>query len=139
MRLLITMLALTRLMVLKRQWREVLAVLNQFPENNRMLLAAFVYGEAQRAAKHPMPRFYGSNQTSGYRPWGDALDSAIERVRSNNTQLQMKGLAMWLAVVYHETRETGHPGLEALHQEVAGHFTQLRDLHQRVLAIRMAA
>ncbi len=139
MRILITMLALTRLMQLKRQWREVIGRLNELPENSRMLLAAFVYGEAQRAAKHPLPRFYGSRQIDTYRPWGDAVDTAFTRIRNDNMQLRMKGLATWLAVVYHETRDTTHPGLRALNDDVGHHFTQLRDLHQRVLAIRMAA
>jgi len=139
MRFLISMLALTRLIQLKRQWREVLLRLQQLPEDNRMLLAAFVFGEAQRAAKHPLPRFYASRPLDGYRPWGDAADTAFERVRSDNLQQQLKGLATWLAVVHHETAGIPHPGLQALHTEVTTHLFPLRDLHQRVLAIRMAA
>lgn len=139
MRFLISMLAFTRLMQLKRQWREVAAMLNKLPENHRMLLAAFVYGEAQRAAKHPLPRFYGSRQVDGYRPWGDAVDIAFEQVRSDKLQARLKGLAMWLAVVYLETRRCEHSGLQGLHSEVERDFVGLRDLHQRVLAIRMAA
>ena len=139
MRFLISMLALTRLIQLKRQWRGVVQQLQQMPDDNRLLLAAFVYGEAQRAAKHPLPRFYASRPLDGYRPWGDAADTAFERVRSNNPQQCMRGLATWLAVVYHETAGIPHPGLQALHAEVSEHLTPLRDLHQRVLAIRMAA
>lgn len=139
MRILITMLALTRLMMLKRQWRAVAARLAEMPENGRMLLAAFVYGEAQRAAKHPMPQFYGSTEVGSYRPWGDAVETAFARVGSANPQIRAKAIATWLAVVYHETRNAAQPGLQSLHEEVGQHFTQMRDLHQRVLAIRMAA
>lgn len=139
MHFLMTMLTFTRLMQLKRQWREVFARINALPENERMLLAAFVYGEAQRAAKHPLPRFYASTAVGGYQPWGDAVDTAFERVRANDAQQRLKGLATWLAVVYHETHGVTQPGLQALHAEVADQFVPLRDLHQRVLAIRMAA
>jgi hypothetical protein len=139
MRILIKMLAMTRLMLLKRQWREVSAMLSALPENSRMLLAAIVYGEAQRAAKHPIPRFYASSNLTSYRPWGDAADTAFERIHSDNAQARMKALATWLAVVYHETHDATQPGLITLHEQVAREFSQYRDLHQRVLAIRMAA
>jgi hypothetical protein len=139
MRILITMLAYTRLMLLKRHWREVATALATLPESSRMLLAALVFGEAQRAAKHPLPQFYASSRLDAYRPWGDAAEAAFEKVRSDNAQIRMKALATWLAVVYHETRDANQPGLRTLHEEVGAHFTQLRDLHQRVLAIRMAA
>jgi hypothetical protein len=137
MRLLITMLALTRLMLLKRQWRDVAASLAELPENSRMLLAALVYGEAQRAAKHPLPQFYGSGRLDAYRPWGDAVEGAFEKVHAADLQQRMR--AIWLAVVYHETDNATQSGLKALHGEVGAHFTELRDLHQRVLAIRKAA
>jgi hypothetical protein len=139
MRLLITMLALTRLMLLKRQWRDVAASLAELPENSRMLLAALVYGEAQRAAKHPLPQFYGSGKLDAYRPWGDAVESAFEKVHTADLQQRMRAIAIWLAVVYHETDNATQSGLKALHEEVGAHFTELRDLHQRVLAIRKAA
>jgi hypothetical protein len=139
MRILITMLALTRLMLLKRQWREVALALAALPDNTRMLLAALVYGEAQRAAKHPLPQFYASATLDAYRPWGDAVETAFERVRAADPQQQLKAIATWLAVVYHETQNASQPGLKALHEEVGAHFTELRDLHQRVLAIRKAA
>jgi hypothetical protein len=139
MRLLITMLALTRLMLLKRQWREVAVALADLPENSRMLLAALVYGEAQRAAKHPLPQFYASAKMDAYRPWGDAVESSFEKVQAADLQQRMRGIATWLAVVYHETDNAAQAGLKALHEEVGAHFTELRDLHQRVLAIRKAA
>src|SRR5690606_24402111 len=118
MRILITMLALTRLMFLRRQWRDVSAILATLPEGSRMLLAAFVYGEAQRASKHPIPRFYASTNLDGYRPWGDAVETAYSRIRSENAQIRMKALATWLAVVYHETSDASQPGLVALHDQV---------------------
>jgi hypothetical protein len=139
MRFLITMLAMTRLMLLKRQWREVAIVLAELPENSRMLLAALVYGEAQRAAKHPLPQFYGSAKLDAYRPWGDAVETSFEKIHSADLQQRMRGIATWLAVVYHETDNATQAGLKALHEQVGAHFVELRDLHQRVLAIRKAA
>ncbi|HYE86988.1 MAG TPA: hypothetical protein VEA16_11575 [Vicinamibacterales bacterium] len=139
MKYLTQVLALTRLLLLKRQWREVLKQLNLLDDNAKRLLAALVYGETQRAAKHPLPQFYGSDKVDLYRPWGDAVEHAFARLHSDNPQLRLRGIATWLTVVFHETQQAGQPGLKTLHGEVARYVEQYRTLHERVLAIRAAA
>lgn len=139
MKYLTHVLALTRLMLLKKQWRAVRHLLEMLPHENRAVLAALVYGEAQRAAKHPLPQFYGSSQPTSYSPWGDAVERSFERIQSDNEPLRMRGIATWLAVVYHETRHAPLRAMQALHQEVDTALSHYRSLHERVLAIRMAA
>lgn len=139
MKYLTQVLALTRLFLLKKQWREVLRQLNRLSESNQQLLAALIYGETQRAAKHPLPQFYGSDKIAPYQPWGDAVEHAFLRLHSDNPQLRLRGIATWLTVVFHETEQADRPGLKSLHAEVAHYVEQYRGLHQRVLAIRAAA
>lgn len=139
MRYLTRMLAFTRLLVLRRQWRPIRQWLLQLPTDQEPVLAALVYGEAVRAAKHPLPQFYASDHLEIYSPWGNAVDVAFERTRSDNPQVQMRGIAVWLAVVYHETRNAPLEPLRKLHGEVAYDLERLRSLHERILAIRQAA
>ena len=104
MKYLTRMLAFTRLLVLRRQWKQIKQWLFLLSAEQESVLSALVYGEAQRAAKHPLPQFYASEHVESYSPWGTAVDAAFEKTRTDNPQVQMRGVAVWLAVVYHETR-----------------------------------
>lgn len=139
MQFLTKVLALTRLLLLKRQWRVVQPRLVNLPPKTQNLLAAFVHGEALRAGKHPVPQFYASSAQELYRPWGDAAETAMQRIEASSESDQMRGLATWLAVVFHETQRASHPGLKALHAQVAERFQYFRSLHERLAAIRQAA
>lgn len=139
MKYLTQMLALTRLLVLRRQWKPIQQWLNTLPEDREKVLAALVYDEAIHAAKHPAPQFYGSENVASYSPWGDAVDTAFARSRSDDTREQMQSIAVWLAVVYHETRNAPVDALRKLHGDVAYDFERLRSLHEHILAIRQAA
>ncbi len=139
MKYLTRMLALTRLMQLKRQWKRIAAWLALLTQEDQQVLAALVYGEAQRAGKHPLPQFYASQNIEAYSPWGDAVQLAFARICNEGGQSQMRGVATWLAVVYHETGNTQLAALRSLHNDVAYELNKYRSLHERVLAIRMAA
>lgn len=139
MKYLTSLLALTRLRMLKRHWKMIRQLVDALPHDKRAVLAAMVYGESQRAAKHPAPQFYASSPTVAYAPWGDAAESAFERIQGSDEQQRMQGLATWLAVVFHETRLASLAGMKALHGDVAGALERYKTLHERVLAIRMAA
>lgn len=139
MKYLTRMLAFTRLLVLRRQWKAIRQWLFQLSSEQESVLAALVYGEAVRAAKHPLPQFYASDNVESYSPWGTAVDDAFEKSRADSPQVQMRGVAVWLAVVYHETRNAPLEPLRKLHGEVAYDLERLRGLHERILAIRQAA
>ena len=49
------------------------------------------------------------------------------RVRDRSIQLRQRSVALWLAVVYHETRQSPDAGLQAVHREVLGILRELRD------------
>ncbi len=139
MKYLTRMLAYTRLFVLSRQWKSIQQWLYTLPADQEMRFAAFVHDEATRAAKHPTPQFYGSENVASYSPWGDAVDTAYALSRSADVKDQMRGIAMWLAIVYYETRNPTVTALHKLHVDVAYNLERFRSLHEHVLAIRHAA
>jgi len=139
MKYLTQVLAFTRLLVLRRQWKRIQQWLISVQVPQETQLAALVYEEAQHAAKHPAPQFYGSQNVASYSPWGDAADKAFELFSSLDAREQMRGIAMWLAVVYYETRNASIDALRILHVDVAYDFERLRGLRERTLAIQKAA
>ena len=139
MKYLTRMLALTRFLQLRKHWKEIKDLLNLLSHEQESVLGAMVYGELQRAAKHPVPRFYASQQVEAYSPWGDALNAAWSKICSEEPQVQLRGIAIWLAVAYYETANAALPMLSRLNTDIAGNVTRFRQLHERVLAIRAAA
>ena len=139
MKYLTRMLALTRFLLLRKQWKDIKSLLNLLNREQENVLGAMVYGELQRAAKHPVPRFYASQRVEAYSPWGDALTAAWDKICSEEPQVQLRGLAVWLAVSYHETFNAALPMLSRLNSEIAENVTRYRQLHERLLAIRAAA
>lgn len=139
MHFLSTVLAFARLVVLGRQMREVRRVLADVAPSVRPTLAALIFGEMQRAEKHPVPHLYGTVQIDPYQPWGDASETAYQRLCSDNPQLRVRGLATWLTVVFHETQNARQLGLQAIHGELATVLQAHRDSHAKVVAQRMAA
>ena len=139
MKYLTRMLAYTRLFVLSRQWKLILQWLYTLPADQEMRFAVLVHEEATRAAKHPTPQFYASENVASYSPWGDAADNAFALSRSGDVKEQMRGIAVWLAVVYYETRNAPVESLHKLHVDVAYNLERFRSLHEHVLAIRHAA
>jgi hypothetical protein len=139
MKYLTRMLAFTRLMTLRRHWKALREILYRLSVEQEATLATLVFGEALRAARHPMPQFYGCETLQSYQPWGDTAERAFREARDEDPRWAYKGIATWLAVVYHETRNAPLTGLQALHKEVGHDFERLRALHERILAVRQAA
>ena len=139
MKYLARMLAYTRFFVLSRQWKLIRQWLYTLPADQEMRFAASVHAEATRAATHPTPQFYASENVASYSPWGDAADNAFALSRSGDVKEQLNGVAMWLAVVYYETRHAPVDALQKLHVDVAYDLERFRSLHEHVLAIRHVA
>jgi hypothetical protein len=77
-------------------------------------------GEIQNAARAPVPHLYGSTDVHRDQPWSEAASQAFQKSRSNVAQLKLRGIALWLAIVYHETRDIPHEGLSGVHREILG-------------------
>ncbi|MBP6597040.1 MAG: hypothetical protein KA187_05220 [Arenimonas sp.] len=102
------------------------AVLALNPEQRRQT-AEHTLAEIQAAARLPMPHRYGDNDSSVYQPWTQVAGTAAGRVRDRSVQLRQRSIALWLAVVYHETRGARDAGLQAVHREVLGMLRELKD------------
>jgi hypothetical protein len=132
------MLALTRLLILSRQIKEIRRLIDDIPRGTRRQLGAILNLEMQKAAQHPQPHLYGSQRIDRYAPWGDAAELALDRARSELEQLRLRGIATWITVVFHETEDSNHAGLQAIHREVLGFMGELRGTFARAAAQRAA-
>lgn len=130
MSVMLRILILTRSMQLLRQLREVQRVVDALPVSAQRAAASLAMQEMRTAARDPLPHLYGSQQADRYQPWGDTAEQALGRARSGNPQLQLRGLALWLAVVFHETRDSQHPAIRAVHREVLGILGRIKGTYE---------
>lgn len=142
MKVVIRLLALARWLMLSRQAREMRRLVQELPTSAQRAVGQLVMAEIQNAARVPQPHLYGSEVEDRYQPWGDASQQAFARAQSKTPQLKLRGIALWMAVVYHETRESPHPQLQSVHREVLGMLGVLKGTHPgsnvRVVAARAA-
>lgn len=120
MTLLTRMLAFARYVTLMRQARELRRIIDTLPKSAQRALASLTLAEIEKAALDPQPQRYGNTDSDPYRPWSNAASEAFARAKSPVAQLKLKGIATWMAVVFHETKDSPHPMLEAVHREVLG-------------------
>jgi hypothetical protein len=107
MKLLVRTLAMGRCFALKRQFKEIERVNADLAPLQRRELLGLVMRELNNAALAPIPHLYGSENVDRYAPWGNGTDIAMQRLKDENVQMKLRGLSLWLAVVYHETRGLG--------------------------------
>jgi len=134
MQFLTKMLALTRFLMLSRQVKEVNRLIGELPPQAKRALGMLVSAEIQKASQHPQPHLYGSEHVDRYQPWGDAAEVALSRARSDNAQLRLRGIATWIAVVFHETQNANHGGLQSVHREVLGFMGTLKGTYAQAAA-----
>jgi hypothetical protein len=126
MQLLIRLLSTVRFMTLRRQLREMRKIVEGLSPSTRSAVATLTMGEIQNAARAPVPHLYGSQDVHRYQPWSEAASQAFVKSRSSVAQLKLRGIALWLAIVYHETRDMPHPGLAEIHREILGLLGHLK-------------
>jgi hypothetical protein len=118
MKWLIRVLAYLRSQALSKQFKEVQRNLAGLDRGQRAELLGLMLKELAAAAKNPIPMLHGSQDLERYRPWGNGCEIAMDRIRTGNLALKLRGLSLWLAVAYHETREARFPELEQLHKAI---------------------
>ena len=118
MRLVTRILALSRAARLQRQLREVEQRTRNLPAPTCTLLAELIARECAAAERCEAPHLYGSPPDLKPGSWGTGMDLGYERARSDNAQVRLRGIALWIAVAYHETREASFPEFEGLHRSV---------------------
>jgi hypothetical protein len=84
--------AMTRSVGLNRQFREVERAIDQLPFASRPALAALTMREYAGTAKRTSPHRLRVR--------------AFAEIQSPNPQVRLRGIATWLAMAYHETRNS---------------------------------
>ena len=111
MRIVSRLLALSRSIQLNRQFREIHKEIDSMPLATRRQLASLAVKEFANASQCEYPHLYGTPAGMRYLPWGMGTQTGFERVQSDNLEVRLRGIALWLAVVFHETRDSPHSNL----------------------------
>lgn len=135
MHLLTRLIALTRGMQLRRQFKEIEKVLEQLAPNSRRQLAALAMREFSNASKSEYPHLYATPSDEKYSPWGTGTSIGYERIKSDSLQVRMRGLALWLTVAFHETKDSPYADQRELHRLI---MRTLRTLKETVPASEMS-
>jgi hypothetical protein len=138
MNVVIRLLVLARYLMLARQAREIRRIVQALPVTAQRAVGQLAMTEIRNAARLATPHLYGSEVSDRYQPWGDATQSAFAKAQSRTPQLKLRGVALWLAVAFHETRESPHASLEGLHREILGMLGRLKGTYA-ANAVRQAA
>ena len=127
MQLISRIIAMSRTAQLSRQLREIEQSMSQMTQPTRVRLAGLVAREIDQAAQCEFPHLYATPPEQRYKLWGSGSEIGMERAKSDNLQVRLRGIALWLAVVYHETRESAFAEPQNLHRRVQGIVRKLKE------------
>jgi len=131
MQILTTFLAMMRARQLSRQFRDIERSIRALPKRSRERLSTLVLREIGQASRSDFPHLYGTAPESRYLPWGEGTETGYERARSNNAEVALRGIALWLAVAYHETKHSPHANLQPQHRQLMHLLRELKEMHGR--------
>ncbi|MGH8215090.1 MAG: hypothetical protein ACREPZ_05300 [Rhodanobacteraceae bacterium] len=115
---------------LRRQLGEIEQRCLELPRSYRDQLAELIGRECDNVAQSSSPSLYGTHTEDGVDIGG--LEVGLDRARSDNVQVRMRGLALWLALVYHETGSTPTPENEELHRHLLRIMRELKVFSSRL-------
>ncbi|WP_114238379.1 hypothetical protein [Dyella sp. C9] len=130
MRIVTRLIAMNRSRQLGRQLREIERSIQALPKRSRARLGTMSLREIGQASRSDFPHLYGTPPEERYLPWGQGTEIGLARARSDNAEVAMRGIALWLAVAYHETKGNPHPGLQAHHRELMRLLRELKEDHR---------
>jgi hypothetical protein len=111
-------LALARYLTLRNQLKDLEKAIGSLSLDQRRALFALAQKEFANAAAAAVPHLYSSENVERYSPWGNGTAIALDRVRSDNLPLKLRGIALWLAVAYHETKDLPYSEMQDMHRNV---------------------
>lgn len=116
-----------RTLVLRRDWAEIESEIERLDGAARKELLDLIMKEIGAAARAPVPHWYGGEPPRGSEPWGQGCDIARRRFRSGNPILKLRGIALWIAVAYHETQDAQQEGLRRVHVQILRGLRSLKE------------
>ena len=129
MRSLVPLIAFVRGQQLERQFRRISKSLETLPASARTRLSLLTLREIGQAARHEFPHLYGTPPQARYLPWGRGTATGFTRACSDNPEVALRGIALWLAVAYHETKDSPYPFVRERHRQLLRVVRELKDLH----------
>lgn len=128
MQLLSPVITLFRAHQLDRQLRVIERSVNALPQRSRAQLSIQVLREIGQASRSEFPHLYGTPPEARYQPWGQGTAAGFERAKSDNPEVALRGIALWLAVAYHETKHSPQDRLLPQHRQVVQLLSDLKRL-----------
>jgi hypothetical protein len=114
---------------LARQFRDIERSIGALPKRSHDRLGMLTLREIGQASRSDFPHLYGTAPESRYLPWGQGTDAGYERACSGNPEVALRGIALWLAVAYHETKNSPHAKLQSQHRQVMQLLRELKEMH----------
>jgi hypothetical protein len=127
MQIVTRLIAMTRARQLQRQFQQIDRSIAALPARTRSRLAIMTLREIGQASKCEFPHLYGTAPEQRYMPWGQGTEIGFGRAQSDNPEVSLRGIALWLAVAYHETKESPHTSLQPQHRQLMRVLRELRD------------
>ncbi|HVU82732.1 MAG TPA: hypothetical protein VHD89_12080 [Rhodanobacteraceae bacterium] len=115
---------------LRRQFGEIEQRSLELPRSYREQLAELIGRECDSVEAAADPSIYGTQTENGVTTSG--LDLGFDRARSDNVQVRMRGIALWIALVYRETRNAEAPESQELHRAILRVMRELKVFSSRV-------
>ncbi|HTM28174.1 MAG TPA: hypothetical protein VL097_02310 [Rhodanobacter sp.] len=129
MQILTPFLVMLRARQLGRQFRDIERSVRALPKRNRERLSMLTLREIGQASRSDFPHLYGTAPEARYLPWGQGTEAGYERACSNNAEVALRGIALWLAVAYHETKNSPHASLQPQHRQLMQLLRELKEMH----------
>lgn len=120
-------LALARYLTLRNQLKELDKAIGSLSLDQRRALYALSQKEFANAAACDVPHLYSSENPERYSPWGNGTSIALDRIKSDNLPLKLRGIALWLAIAYHETKDVPYSEMQDMHRAVMRSVRLLRE------------
>ncbi|RUL78295.1 hypothetical protein [Dyella choica] len=127
MQIVTRLIAMGRARLLHRQFRNIEGNISALPARVRARLAVMTLREIGQASRCEFPHLYGTAPELRYAAWGQGTEIGFSRAKSDNPEVALRGIALWLAVAYHETKDSPHPSLQPQHRQVLRVLRELRD------------
>jgi hypothetical protein len=115
---------------LRRQFNEIEQRSLELPRSYREQLAELIGRECANVEAAADPSTYGTQTENGVTTNG--LDLGFDRARSDNVQVRMRGIALWIALVYRETRNAEAHESQDLHRAILRVMRELKVFSSRV-------
>ncbi|MHB1056452.1 MAG: hypothetical protein ACYC0F_01045 [Rhodanobacter sp.] len=129
MQILTPFLVMMRARQLGRQFRDIERNVRTLPKRSRERLSTLTLREIGQASRSDFPHLYGTAPEARYLPWGQGTEAGYERACSGNAEVALRGIALWLAVAYHETKNSPHASLQPQHRQLMQLLRELKEVH----------